>query len=86
MKPAKPDVMSCLLDSPRKRFKTAAEEQNWLVGDSMLIVVAGSDTTTTALAFACYYLAKDPSQVKRLRAELQTAVYEANPRCTRLPP
>jgi cytochrome P450 len=79
MKPAEPDVMSYILNSSSIRFKTAAEEQNWLVGDSRLIVVAGSDTTTTALAFACYHLAKDPSQVKKLRAELQNAGYPANP-------
>jgi cytochrome P450 family 628 len=78
MKPAEPDVMSYLLDSPSTRFKTAAEEQNWLVGDSRLIVVAGSDTTTTTLAFICYHLAKDPSQVEKLRAELQNTAYQAN--------
>lgn len=79
MKPAEPDVMSYILDSPSTRFNTPAEEQNWLVGDSRLIVVAGSDTTTTALAFACYYLAKNPSQVEKLRIELEHAGYQANP-------
>jgi cytochrome P450 len=79
MKPAEPDVMSYILDSPSTRFNTPAEEQNWLVGDSRLIVVAGSDTITTALAFACYYLAKNPSQVEKPRIELENAGYQANP-------
>jgi cytochrome P450 len=79
MKPAEPDVMSYIIGSPSAKFKTAAEEHNWLSGDSRLIVVAGSDTTNTTLAFACYHLAKDPSQVGKLRAELEKAEYEANP-------
>jgi len=79
MKPAEPDIMSYIIGSPSAKFKTAAEEHNWLVGDSRLIVVAGSDTTHTTLAFACYHLAKDPSQVEKLRAELETAEYEKDP-------
>lgn len=78
MKQAEPDVMSYILDSPSTRFNTTAEEQNWLVSDSRLIVVAGSDKTTTALAFAYCYLAKNPSQVKKLRIELENADYQAN--------
>jgi cytochrome P450 len=79
MKPAEPDIMSYIIGSPSAKFKTAAEEHNWLVGDSRLIVVAGSDTTNTTLAFACYHLAKDPSHVEKLRAELEKAEYEMTP-------
>lgn len=42
-----------------------------LQADARLIIVAGSDTTAAAFTYLFYYLAKDPSQVKKLREELK---------------
>ncbi|EME46239.1 hypothetical protein DOTSEDRAFT_148279 [Dothistroma septosporum NZE10] len=47
------------------------EEDSMLQGDTRLIVVAGSDTTSATLTYLFYHLAKDPSQVHKLRAELR---------------
>jgi len=79
MTPEEPDIMSYLLDSPSTSRFTPAEEKNWLYGDSRLIIIAGSDTTTTTLGFASYYIAKYPSVAEKLRAELLEAGYDANP-------
>ena len=72
MKVSEPDVMSYIL-AAEPTFSDAPKEHLLLVGDSRLIIVAGSDTSAAALTHIFYYLAKDPSQVQKLRAELKTA-------------
>lgn len=42
----------------------------WLRGNSLFIIVAGSDTVSVALDFLFYHLAVFPQHVKKLRAEL----------------
>jgi hypothetical protein len=42
----------------------------WLNGDCALIIVAGSDTTTTTLTHAFYHLARSPQVFSKLRKEL----------------
>lgn len=69
-KPNEPDVMSHILAA--EPLYTNPQMQRWLeFGDSKLIIIAGSDTTATTLAFAFYHLAHDPSEVAKLREELQ---------------
>lgn len=63
MKVDVPDIASWLLKDPRG-------DRLWLNGDSRLIIVAGSDTTAIALTHMFYYLASDPLQADKLRAEL----------------
>lgn len=65
MKVEVPDIASWLLKDPQG-------DRLWLNGDSRLIIVAGSDTTAIALTHMFYYLASNPSQADRLRAELST--------------
>jgi cytochrome P450 len=73
MEVLEPDIMSHLL-----KESEAAEDKRgnfyWLSGDSRLIIVAGSDTISTTLTHAFYHLAKDPTQVAKLRAELKSLV------------
>ncbi len=67
------DVMSHLLEETE-----VAEDKRgdfyWLSGDSRLIIVAGSDTTSTTLTHVFYHLAKDPTQMAKLRTELKSMV------------
>ncbi|KAK0287192.1 hypothetical protein LTR35_002686 [Friedmanniomyces endolithicus] len=46
------------------------EEDPMFQGDTRLIIVAGSDTTSACLTFLFYELAKHPEEVKKLRDEL----------------
>lgn len=73
MEVAEPDVMSHLLEETK-----AAEDKRgdfyWLSGDSRLITVAGSDTTSTTLTHVFYHLAKDPAELAELRVELKSLV------------
>jgi cytochrome P450 len=73
MEVPEPDIMSHLLEETK-----AAEDKRgdfyWLSGDSRLIIVAGSDTTSTTLTYAFYHLAKDPTQMAKLRTELKSLV------------
>lgn len=65
--------MSSLLE-PFKGQRPAGKDLNMLQGDARLIIVAGSDTTAATLTHIFYYLAKDPSQIDKLRYELSPLV------------
>ncbi|KAK0646745.1 cytochrome P450 [Cercophora newfieldiana] len=64
------DILSHLIATYNDSAKTESDYQ-WLRGDTRLTIVGGSDTTAATLTFMFYYLAKDPSQVQKLRAELE---------------
>jgi tryprostatin B 6-hydroxylase len=60
-------------------FKNDKRRERLLwMGDSRLLIVAGSDTTATTLVYCFYHLAKDPSLVKKLRSELKENNIENN--------
>ncbi|OJZ87745.1 hypothetical protein ASPFODRAFT_131283 [Aspergillus luchuensis CBS 106.47] len=67
--PDVPDVSAALL-APFKGKEPGKEDQQWLGGDSRLIIVAGSDTTASTLVALFYELAHRPDEVEKLRAEL----------------
>ncbi|OAG39457.1 hypothetical protein AYO21_06285 [Fonsecaea monophora] len=71
MKVGKPDISSWILQSP-PMTGTGYSERAWLTGDSRLIIVAGSDTTAATLTHLFFHLAKDQSQIDRLREEIQS--------------
>ncbi|KXT03056.1 hypothetical protein AC578_693 [Pseudocercospora eumusae] len=68
------DITGWLLKSYTNEKHPEADPM--LQGDARLIIVAGSDTTSATLTFLFYELAKDPSQVKKLREELKPLVHE----------
>lgn len=72
----KPDIMSSLIE-PFKGRKPSGKELTMLQGDARLIIVAGSDTTAATLTHIAYHLAKDPTQIQKLREEL-SPLLEAN--------
>ena len=65
-----PDITSWLL-KPLENAKDIEKELKWLHGDARLIIVAGSDTVAATMTHIFYYLAKDQSQIARLRSELE---------------
>lgn len=72
MKIEVPDITTWLLKDPKG-------DQLWLNGDARLIVVAGTDTVAVTLTHVFYYLAIDPIQVEKLRAELNTLIKPDTP-------
>jgi cytochrome P450 family 628 len=68
--PAEPDIMSHLLDQDEPFFKDPAQEYHLFTGDVRLLIIAGSDTTATALAFLFYQLALNPTLQKKLFQEI----------------
>lgn len=66
-----PDIATYILDAP---VPPGGEypEKSWLIGDSRLVIVAGSDTTATTLTYTFYHLAKEPHITTKLRQELDT--------------
>lgn len=63
------DIMSWLLEAD-PMSTDPHENHMWLVGDSRLIIVAGSDTTASTLTHIFYHIAREPSNGEKLRQEL----------------
>ena len=70
MDPSEPDIMSHILEA-EPLYSDPQMQRLLMAGDSKLVIIAGSATTSSPLAFAFYQLAKDPSEVAKLRAELK---------------
>jgi cytochrome P450 len=64
-----PDIMSHLLAAEPMSAKSSIDE-NWLAGDSRLIIVAGSETVSATLTHIFYHIASDASQAQKLSTEL----------------
>ncbi|KKY27774.1 putative cytochrome p450 [Diplodia seriata] len=69
-KPADPDIMSSLIE-PVKDKELSDRELKMLQADSRLIIVAGSDTTSSTLTHIFYHLAASPHHQAKLLAELR---------------
>ncbi|KAK8008231.1 hypothetical protein PG991_010782 [Apiospora marii] len=70
MKGVLPDVSHWLIDASVKNGSLQADNE-WLNGDAIAIIIAGSDTVAATLVFAFYELAHDPSHQDKLLAELE---------------
>lgn len=64
------DIISHLIEKDNF-FNDHGLDRMLLSGDSRLIIIAGSDTTSAALAYTFFYLAKDKSIIEKIRAELK---------------
>ncbi|KLO13822.1 high nitrogen upregulated cytochrome P450 monooxygenase 2 [Schizopora paradoxa] len=64
------DVYHYLIDDDNHEAVKPTFEQ--VVGDAALAVIAGADTTATALTTAFYYLLRDPAKYKQLQEEVDT--------------
>ncbi|KAI2615890.1 cytochrome P450 [Hypoxylon sp. NC1633] len=86
MKVTKPDVAHWLIESSLKKGSLEADRE-WLNGDAVTIIIAGSDTIAPTLVFAFYELARNPAHQKILLDELADVnIYDplALQRCTHL--
>jgi cytochrome P450 len=63
--------MSWLIKAENEHTDPIISDPRWLWGDTRLVIVAGSDTTSAALAYIFYHLAKEPEIVSKLRDELR---------------
>ncbi|KAK7510511.1 putative cytochrome P450 [Phyllosticta citriasiana] len=73
IKPDVPDIMSPLIDQfPGKKMSDI--EKTRCQGDSRLIIVAGSDTTSATLTHAMYHLALEPQHIDKLREEINPKI------------
>ncbi|KAI5784764.1 cytochrome P450 [Geopyxis carbonaria] len=66
----RPDFFTALLEVAGTQGLSLSEPE--LVGHAASFVIAGSETTGTALSAILYFLAKHPDVAKRLREELHT--------------
>ncbi|EPE34936.1 Cytochrome P450 [Glarea lozoyensis ATCC 20868] len=68
--PESPDLFSYFIDAEKNDKNPMHRDLRWLVGDVGVIIVAGSDTTTSTLAYIFYHLAQSPHILRKLRDEL----------------
>ncbi|KAJ4049002.1 hypothetical protein NW753_008000 [Fusarium oxysporum] len=68
--PDLPDLFSWLLGAYREQSVHTKQDELNLLGDAHLIVVAGSDTTSTSLTCALFELARHPDVYRKLRTEV----------------
>lgn len=61
------DLLDMLLDA---RYEDTGEpmEENQVIDEILILVIAGHETTANALSFALYLLANHPEELKKLRA------------------
>ncbi|KAI0399882.1 cytochrome P450 [Xylaria palmicola] len=69
-KPAEPDIMTPIL-AAGAFYEDPQADALLLVGDARLIIIAGSDTSASALIHSFYELARDADVVRRIREELE---------------
>ncbi|TVY48702.1 Cytochrome P450 monooxygenase [Lachnellula occidentalis] len=69
------DLFSWLIDAEKESSDPSHTDPRWLWGDSALIVVAGSDTTTATLTHIFYHIARSQKVSSALRKELD-AIYQ----------
>ncbi|CAI7630409.1 unnamed protein product [Penicillium crustosum] len=74
--PEQRDIFSWILDAYKKGPQSPQDTLN-LHGDGYLIIVAGSDTTSTTLSHLWFHLASDKTLVQRLQKEID-ALTELN--------
>ncbi|KAL1649167.1 hypothetical protein SLS58_001741 [Diplodia intermedia] len=77
-KPEHPDIMSSLIE-PVKDRELSDRELKMLQADSRLIIVAGSDTTSSTLTHIFYHLAASPEHQAKLLAELRPHMSSSSP-------
>ena len=74
MKPEERDISTYLIEEAHKNGYHKYD-QDWLRGDAILVVVAGSDTTASTLTFLFYCLAKHAKDTNRIFEELKDVDY-----------
>ncbi|KAI4199256.1 MAG: hypothetical protein LQ350_004716 [Teloschistes chrysophthalmus] len=70
--------MSFLLD-PWVDRTLSSSDMNMLHGDSQLVIVAGSDTTSATLVCALHELTKLPDGIPQLRSEMESLLQAGKP-------
>ncbi|KAL7805663.1 cytochrome P450 [Trichoderma aethiopicum] len=67
----KEDIMKYLLQDHHAKEPKAMRDHMMVYAEAQALMVAGTDTIGAALAFAFYYIARDPAIQKKLYAELE---------------
>lgn len=68
---ARNDVLAALMDARDETGAGLGEQE--ILDEVMTMVLAGNDTTATALAWAVYHIFRDPKVLAGLREEIETA-------------
>lgn len=78
------DLLQMLLDA---RYEDTGEgmSEKQLIDESLILFVAGHETSANALAWTCYLLSQHPESVEQLRAEHEAVLGERLPEFADLP-
>ncbi|KAF8851331.1 averantin oxidoreductase [Acephala macrosclerotiorum] len=78
-KPNVPDVFSWILEDYEAKVNPTAQDELNLLGDALLIAVAGSDTTAATLTCLFFQLALSPSSLSTLQKEVDALFESSDP-------
>ncbi|KAI1419989.1 cytochrome P450 [Xylaria sp. FL1777] len=71
------DIMAHLLDAGDEETGTKYSRDE-LLGEGILMMMAGSDTSSSALTATIFYLSRHPEAMKKLRSELNSTFQQAS--------
>ncbi|KAF7879414.1 hypothetical protein EAF04_000610 [Stromatinia cepivora] len=77
--PNVPDIVTWLIDAHDNDPDPIHKDPRWLHGDSRLIIIAGSDTTSATLTYLFYHLCLEPHHIAKLREELEPIFTPGSP-------
>lgn len=77
--PSVPDIMTWLIDAHKSDPDPVHKDPRWLYGDSRLVIIAGSDTTSATLTYLFYHLCLEPHHIAKLREELEPIFTPGSP-------
>lgn len=78
-RPNVPDVFSWILEDHEAKANPTAQDEFNLLGDALLIAVAGSDTTAATLTCLFFELALSPSSLSPLQKEVDALFESSDP-------
>ncbi|KAH8555621.1 cytochrome P450 [Umbelopsis sp. PMI_123] len=72
------DIMQILIDAAKSEKPSERLSQESVIGETMLFLFAGAETTSNTAAFALIALLQEPEKFQKLREEVDTLEYNEN--------
>lgn len=72
------DILQILIDANKSEKESERLDEGSIIGETMLFLFAGAETTSNSAAFALIALLRSPEKFEKLRDEVDTLEYNDN--------